>query len=140
MSSGRPYVGGGYVEELEPGTGWIYFAGFMLLLVGCFNIIDGIAALANSSYVADNLQFANVHAWGWFFLIWGIVQVCAGVGIWLDIRWAIVVGIIAAFGNILAQLSWERSNPFWAGTAIVLDVLVIYGLVVYGGRRASPDE
>jgi hypothetical protein len=140
MSSRRPYVGDGYIEDMAPGTGWIYFAGFMLLLVGCFNIIDGIAALANSSYVADRLQFANVHAWGWFFLIWGIVQLCAGVGVWMDAKWAVVVGIVAAFGNVIAQLGWERSNPFWAAAAIVLDVLVIYGLVVYGGRRASPDE
>jgi len=32
-----------YVDE-ESGTGWVAFAGTMLILVGCFNIIDGIAA------------------------------------------------------------------------------------------------
>ena len=65
-------------EEEASGTGWVAFAGTMLILVGCFNVIDGIAALANCDYLVNQLLFANLHAWGWFFLIWGAVQLCAG--------------------------------------------------------------
>ena len=124
-----------FEDEEGSGFGWIAFAGTMLILVGCFNVIDGIAALANSSYVANNLLFANLHAWGWFFLIWGAVQIVAGFAIYAGSGWAAIVGIVSAFGNAIAQLSWARANPVWAICAIVLDVLVIYGLVVYGGRR-----
>lgn len=46
-----------------------------------------------------------------------------------------MVGVISAFGNAIAQLSWARAYPVWAVCAIVLDVLIIYGLMVYGGRR-----
>ena len=48
-----------------------------------------------------------------------------------------IVGVVSAFGNAIAQLSWARAYPVWAVCAIVLNVLVIYGLVVYGGRRTS---
>jgi uncharacterized membrane protein len=123
-----------YAEEAS-GTGWIAFAGTMLVLVGCFNIIDGIAALANSDYLVNQLLFSNLHAWGWFFLIWGAVQVVAGFAIYSGAGWAAIVGVVSAFGNAIAQLSWARAYPVWAVCAIVLDVLVIYGLVVYGGRR-----
>jgi hypothetical protein len=124
-------------EEGASGTGWIAFAGTMLMLVGFFNVIDGIAAIANSDYVVNQLLFSNLDAWGWFFLIWGGIQICAGFAVFTGAPWGAIVGVIAAFGNAIAQLSWARANPVWAVSAIVLDVLVIYGLMVYGGRRTT---
>jgi hypothetical protein len=124
-------------DEPLVGGGWVAFAGTMLILVGFFNIIDGIAAIANSNYLANQLLFANMHAWGWFFLIFGAIQVCAGFAILGGATWAAIVGIASAFFNAIAQLSWARTYPVWAIAAIVVDALVIYGLVVYGGRRSS---
>ena len=122
-------------EEEASVTGWVAFAGTMLILVGCFNIIDGISALAKSDYLVNQLLFANLHAWGWFFLIWGAVQIVTGFAIYSGAGWAAIVGVVSAFGNAIAQLSWARAYPVWAIAAIVLDVLIIYALVVYGGRR-----
>jgi hypothetical protein len=120
------------------GAGWLSFAGIMLVMVGFFNVIDGIAAIGNSDYVVNKLLFANLDAWGWFFLIWGVLQIFAGFAILGGAVWAAAVGIIAAFFNAIAQLSWAQTNPVWSVSAIVVDVLIIYGLVVYGGRaRAS---
>ena len=124
-------------EETGDGSGWIGFAGVMLLLVGTFNVIDGIAAIANSDYIVNQLLFANLDAWGWFFLIWGALQVFAGFAVLGGASWAAIVGIVTAFFNAIAQLSWINANPWWATLAIVIDVLVIYGLVVYGGRGAE---
>jgi hypothetical protein len=129
-----------YVEEEEvSGTGWIAFAGLMLILVGFFNVIDGIAAISSSDYLVNQLLFSNLDAWGWFFLIWGAVQICAGFAVYTGAAWGAVIGVISAFGNAIAQLSWARTYPVWAIAAIVLDVLIIYALVVYGGRRSAVD-
>src|SRR3954468_12088593 len=118
----------------ESGTGWGPFAGTMLILVGCLNIIDGSAAIANSDYLANQLLFANLDAWGWFFLIWGVLQIFAGFSIMRGAPWGAIVGIVTAFLNAIAQLSWIAVNPWWAAIAILLDVVIIYGLIVYGGR------
>jgi hypothetical protein len=126
-------------EESTAGAGWIAFAGTMLALVGFFNVIDGIAAIANSDYLANQLLFANMDAWGWFFLIWGIIQLFAGFAVYTGAGWGALVGVISAFGNAIAQLAWARTYPVWAIAAVVLDVLIIYALVVYGGRRNSID-
>jgi hypothetical protein len=115
----------GYADSIE-GSGWVGFAGIMLTLVGFFNIIDGIAAIADSKYLVNQLLFSNLHAWGWFFLIFGVVQVCAGFGV-----------MAGAGFNAIAQLSWARAYPVWAIVAVVADVLVIYALVVYGGQRTE---
>jgi hypothetical protein len=116
------------------GGGWITFAGTMLILAGAFNIIDGIAAIGNSSYLANELLFANLDAWGWFFVVWGVFQIVAGFAVFGGRSWAAIVGVIAAFFNILAQISWAKVYPVWALSAIVVDILVIYALTVYGGQ------
>jgi hypothetical protein len=116
------------------GSGWIGFAGTMLIVVGVFNIIDGIAAISDSRYLVNQLLFANLHAWGWFFLIWGIVQILAGFAIFGGAAWGAFVGIVSSGFNLIAQLSWAHTNTVWAVAAMVLDVLVIYALVVYGGQ------
>jgi hypothetical protein len=133
MSQGSEYSYG----RAMPGAGWIGFAGILLILVGFFNVIDGIAAIANSKYVVNQLMFSNLDAWGWFFLIWGALQVFAGFAVLGGASWAAIVGIVTAFFNAIAQLSWIEVNPWWATLAIVIDILVIYGLVVYGGRGAE---
>jgi hypothetical protein len=124
----------GMYGRAMPGAGWIGFAGIMLILVGFFNVIDGIAAIRNSDYVVNQLLFSNLDAWGWFFVIWGVLQICAGFAVIGGAAWAAIVGIVTAFFNAIAQLSWIAVNPWWATIAIVIDVLIIYGLVVYGGR------
>src|SRR5205814_395759 len=88
----------------RPGYGWVSFAGIMLILVGFFNMIDGIAAIANSNYIANQLLFANLDAWGWFFLIWGVLQVCAGFALFAGAGWAVWVGVLTAFVNAFSQL------------------------------------
>ena len=117
-----------------PGAGWIGFAAIMLILVGFFNIIDGLSAISGSKYTVNQLLFANLDAWGWFFLIWGILQICAGFAIMNGAAWGAIVGIVTAFFNAIAQLSWLNVNPWWALIAIAIDVMIIYGLLVYGGR------
>jgi hypothetical protein len=125
---------GAYAIE---GAGWVTFAGIMLILVGAFNVIDGIAAISDSKYLVNQLLFSNLHAWGWFFLIWGIIQILAGFAIFGGATWGAILGIVTAFFNIIAQLSWAHAYPVWAISAMVVDSLVIYALVVYGGQRTS---
>jgi len=128
---------GGMGGAGAPGLGLVSFAGVMLMLVGFFNIIDGVAALGNSDYLVNRLLFANMNAWGWFFLVFGVVQICAGVAILRGALWARIVGIATAGVNAIAQLSWAHTNTVWAVSAIAIDVIVIYALVAHGGRAAE---
>jgi hypothetical protein len=85
--------------------------------------------------MSDHVLFANLHAWGWFFLIVGIVQVLAGWAVLKSASWAAIVGIVTAFVNAISQLSAAHTFPVWALIIVAMDVLVIYGLVRYGGGR-----
>jgi hypothetical protein len=114
---------------------WLDIAGILLFLVGFFNIIDGIAAISDSKYLSPHVLFANLHAWGWFFLVVGIVQILAGWAVMKGAGWAAIVGIVTAFVNAISQFSSAHTFHVWAITIVVTDVLVIYGLTRYGGSR-----
>jgi hypothetical protein len=114
---------------------WLDLAGILLFLVGFFNIIDGISAITDAKVLSDHVLFANLHAWGWFFLIVGVLQLFAGWAVMKDAGWAAVVGLATAFVNAISQISASHTFTVWAITILAMDVLVIYGLARYGGGR-----
>ncbi len=123
-------------SEIKIGYGWLTFAGLLLLLVGIFNVIHGLVAIdGTSSYLINDVLFSNLSTWGWFFLIWGGLQILASFSIFGGTTWGPVVGIMTAFINAVAQLAWINTNVIWTFVAILIDVMVIYGLAVYGGQK-----
>jgi hypothetical protein len=117
-------------------VGWVYFAGIMLLLLGGFQIIEGLTALFNRTYllVSSNglLVTANLAAWGWLHLLIGAVALVAGYGIIVGKRWAQVLGIVLACVSALVNLTYIAAYPLWSMTIIAVDILVIYALAVHG--------
>lgn len=99
--------------------------------------MEGLAAINKSGYVGDHLLFSSVHAWGWFFLIWGLIQLVAAFAVYRGAGWAIAVAIVTAFFNAIAHLSAAEAAPIWSITIAVLDVLVIYGLVSQTSRTRT---
>ncbi len=61
----------------------IVFAVVLLVTVGFFNLIDGIAAIANSHIFTANAHYVigDLRAWGWAALILGALQVLAALGV-----------------------------------------------------------
>jgi hypothetical protein len=123
-------------------TGWAIFAGIVLGLVGIFNFIDGIVAIANPHYfvyysATNHLVFGDLTAWGWTILVLGVIQFLVACAIVLTrAAWAAVVGIVIAVLNAIGQLLNLGVDPWWSVIAIVIDVLVIYALAVHVlGRR-----
>ena len=49
------------------------FGGILLMLVGAFNVLDGVVALANPDYEHAELLVGNMTAWGWFLLVFGVM-------------------------------------------------------------------
>lgn len=122
----------------EPrGLGLVFFAAMILLVVGIFNLIDGIAAVANSHLFIANAHYVigDLRAWGWTVLILGILQMAAGAGVMVGNQAARWAGIVLIGLNLISQLFFIPAYPFWALVIIALDVFALYGLCVYGGRE-----
>jgi hypothetical protein len=65
------------------GYGLIIFAAVLLMVLGFFNMIYGIAAIANSHVFTANAHYVigDLRAWGWITLILSILQLVAAGGI-----------------------------------------------------------
>lgn len=125
---------------MEKGLGWILFAWIMLLVAGVMNILQGIVGLSETKIWTDYgavYVYGDLRTWSWILLIYGIVLVLAGGSVWRGGEFGRWVGIAAAMVNIFAQMLFLPAYPFWAITIMVFDVLVIYGLAVYGGRSVE---
>ena len=122
---------------MNKGLGWIMFAWIMLLTAGVMNIINGIVALGNTSFWTDYgavYVYGDLRTWGWILLVWGIVLCFAAASVWRGGGFGRWIGIFAAAINMFLQMLFIPAYPFWALSVMVLDVLVIYGLTVYGGE------
>ena len=131
----RPATGGRHTEG--HGYGLIVFASVLLLVLACFNLIDGIAAIANSHVFTANAHyvFGDLRTWGWITLIVGILLIVAAMGVFSGSGFARWFGIFAASLSLIAHFGAIQSYPFWSLIVITLDILVIYALAVYGGKK-----
>ncbi len=128
--------------EDSRGAGWVVFAGIMILVAGVLNVLWGISAIANSHIVINGNHFVVSHrqAWGWVVLIIGIIELFAAFAIWNGQAWARWVGVTIAALNAIAVLADMQAYPWWSLAIFTIDVLVIYGLVAYGGRPLPGRE
>ncbi len=134
----RPYQGAPGTGGDEPaGAGWILFAAVMLGLGGIWNVFAGIAAIANAHvFVADaHYVFSDLSTWGWIVMILGVLQGAAALALSTGSELARWFGTSVAALNSIGQLMFIPAFPFWGIAMFGVDLLIIYGLVVYGGSR-----
>ena len=114
----------------------------MVIIVGTFNVIDGLVAITNADPKFENAFGAsselpvtnNVKTWGWVVLILGAVLILSGFLIFIGNMFGRVIGVLAASVNAIVQLTFLPHYPLWSFTMILIDILVIWGIVVHGGR------
>ncbi len=118
----------------------------MIIIVGTFNVIDGLVAITNVNYFknvgggsAELPVTNNVKTWGWVVLILGAILILSGFLIFAGNMFGRVIGVLAAGANMIVQLAYLPHYPFWSFTMILVDILVIWGIVVHGGRLMADD-
>lgn len=115
-------------------SGWVTFAGAMAAIVGIWNLLSGIAAIAEDDQteeLAEVLYGIDIGVWGWFWLIVGILQVITAwlifirnpIGQILGVLFATISASLAVFAIFVA--------PLWALGVLAIDVAVIWALIAY---------
>jgi vacuolar-type H+-ATPase subunit I/STV1 len=128
-------------EARQRNEGWIRFATLMLVTIGVFQIVTGLSALVRREtfLVPENRLILDVGyaTWGWFYIILGVLAFAAAAGLRQRRTWARVAGIVLAVVSAVGNTGFLPVRPFIAATVILLDVLVIYGITVHGGREGT---
>ena len=118
-------------------TGWITFAGVMLIIGGSLGLIFGIIAAVNDNWVVFTNRgqvSLDLSTWGWVHIIVGAIVVLAGFGVFTGNILARIVAVAVAVVSLIANFLWLPVYPVWAIIIITIDVLVIWALTAHGGE------
>ena len=133
----KPASGAGGRHAEGRGLGLVMFAAIVLLVLGFFNMIYGIAAIANSHVFTANAHYVigNLRAWGWITLILSVLQLVAAAGVLAGNQLARWFAVAVVGLNAIDMMFFIPAYPFWALTIIAVDVVALYGLCAYGSRE-----
>ena len=136
-STAAPATGRGEHYAEGRGYGLIIFASVLLLVLGFFNLIDGIAAVANSHVFIANAHYVigDLRTWGWIALILGALQLLAAGGILAGNQLARWFAVALVGLNAIGQMFFIPAYPFWSLMIIAVDIVALWGLCVYGSRQ-----
>jgi hypothetical protein len=122
--------------------GWSGFAGFMLILAGIMQGLNGLAALFNDEFFVKLPTYTfklDITGWGWIHLIVGIVLVASGFGILKGHIAGRTIGVIAAGLTMIANFAWLPYYPVWSSIVIFMCIAIIWALTVHGRDVAYAD-
>ena len=125
----------GHKDASMAAVGWTVFAATMMLIIGSFWIIAGLAGVIgdNTVVVTQDYVFAfDTTTWGWIHLLVGLLVLLAGFGLFSGAVWARTVGVVIAVVNAIVAFAWLPHYPFWAITIIAIDIAVIWSLTSHG--------
>jgi hypothetical protein len=114
----------------------VVFAGVMLVMMGVFQVVQGLVALFDDGFyaVGSNGLVVDVdyNTWGWIHVVIGLVGVLVGIGLMAGNMAARIAGVAIAFLSALVNLVFISAYPVWSVIVIALDVIVIYAIIVHG--------
>lgn len=107
------------------------FAGTMLVMVGLFQVLQGIAGVAADTVYLTGIEYVyqlDVTSWGWIHLVVGALALATGIGVLAAQYWAYLVGIVLAVLASIANFAFLHYYPLWSLVVIAFSIAVIWAL------------
>jgi hypothetical protein len=131
--------------QLATPSGWavggVLFAASMMVLMGTFQVLGGLAAIVNDNFFVVTHHYAfnvDVTAWGWFNVIFGAVIVAAGIALFSQRTWAAIVALVLAGLSMIDNFLFLPHYPFWSLLVIAIDAWIIWALTRPGAIAPTP--
>lgn len=129
--------------RVRTGDGWLLFSAVILVTGGVIRIFDAFWAFDKGDDFDETVETVlfnhDLTAYGWVWLIMGLLLIAAGFGVLSGAQWARWFGIIVASLAAISSMLWIYVYPIWALVGVIIAFCVIYGLSTYGGA-AVDDE
>ena len=127
--------------EDDRGSGWLAFAAVLLIFTGVMRVFDAIWAFRYNGAIPDHLSDSvfgdNLDNYGWISLVVAAILLFAGFGVLSRLQFARWIGIIAAGIAGLSAITWVWYYPIWSLIYVILAVMIMYALIIYGGREPA---
>jgi hypothetical protein len=98
-------------------VGGTVFAGAMMLMIGIFQIIEGLVAVIDDDFFVVGRHYTfnlDTTGWGWIHLILGAIVVLVGLAVLAGQTWGLFVGIVLVV--------------LWSIVVIAIDVFIVWSL------------
>lgn len=113
-------------------SGWVVFAGVIMLVLGFMDAMWGLAAIINNEVVTvggrGGVVVWDISAWGWAHLILGTIVALTGLGLLAGQGWARWFGVFFVSLNVLVQFGTFGLFPLWSIMIIAIDIVILYQL------------
>lgn len=123
------------VGGAKPVSGWAFggvgFAAIIMIMVGVFQAIQGLAAIIDDEFfvVIDEYAYSfDTTTWGWIHLVIGIIVAVSGMALFAGSTWAGAVAIVMATLVAVSNFFFIPYYPLWSLLMIGLAVWVIWSL------------
>jgi hypothetical protein len=129
-------------------TGWVSFAGIILIINGVFSGLQGLVALTgpDTYYLSTSgtLYIFDAQGWGWWNLALGVLLILTAVGLFSGATWARIVAVVVAGLSAVVQMMLIPAQPWWSLIVIAVDVLIIFAVIAHGeelkAEQATPQN
>ena len=111
--------------------GMTIFAAVMLVTIGLFQCVAGLAALFDDEFFVNTPNYTfkfDLTTWGWTYLAIGLLAVAVGVALFMRQAWAMVTGIALAVLSALNNFLFLPYYPLWSMVIIAFDIALIWAL------------
>ena len=116
-------------------SGWIAFSGFVLVIVGAIDMIQGFFAIFEDDKVVatgEGLAIVDATGWGWLMLLWGGLLILTGLALLGGAGWARWLAIVGVGVNAIAQMgflaNYQQAFPLWEITILALNIVILFAL------------
>ena len=122
---------------------WVAFAGILMITLGIFDVLGGVAALFSDDYFAvtkDGLLVENYKVIGVVHLCFGVLLIAVGWALLQLREWARFAAIVLVVANAAVHVALLNAQPIWSLIMVAIDVLVVYALTsaLSGPCRFAP--
>lgn len=122
-------------SRTESPSGWAaggtVFAATVMVLVGIFQMLQGLAAIIDDEFfvVLDSYAFElDLTTWGWIHLVLGLAVLLCGVGLFSRNPMAGAAAVGFALLSAVANFFFIPYYPIWSLVMIGLAVWVIWSV------------
>jgi hypothetical protein len=119
-------------------AGWVRFGAIVMVVIGVFGVIEGLAATLSPTYfvtASGAVLVMSWATWGWVHLVLGALVAIVGASLLGQApTWARSAAIALVALSAIVHLIAVPVAPVWSIVVIALDVVVLYALVTTWGE------
>lgn len=121
-------------------SGWLLFAGLMVLWAGLWNILQGALAFFRPELFSNHTVGGPLSIWAVLLLLFGVLQLVASGAIMSRRSWGRWFGIVTVGLSTFVSLLTIGSSGWWSTALIPVEILVLFSLTVkWRSGGETPD-